>query len=237
MINIYCDESCHLENDNSDVMVLGAIACPTELKSQIYQDIRKIKVDYNLSSWNEIKWSKVSMSKLEFYLSLIDYFFKNESLQFRGIVATGKKQLNHKLYGNTYDKWYYIMYYYLLNPMILPEEKYKIFIDIKDTNGGKKIEKLHDVLSNSHYDFSKNVIRDIKQIHSNESELIQLCDLIIGALSYYHRGLHNFGTNKAKKEIINKIKTNIGRDLDSKTPLTENKFNLFIWEPRGGLLS
>jgi len=24
--NIYCDESCHLENDNIDVMVLSAIA-------------------------------------------------------------------------------------------------------------------------------------------------------------------------------------------------------------------
>src|SRR5690606_17249630 len=125
-----------------------------------------------------------------------------------------------------YDKWYYIMYYYLLNPMIFPEEKYKIFIDIKDTNGGKKIAKLHDVLSNSYYDFSKNVIRDIKQIHSTESELMQLCDLIIGALSYYHRGLYNFGTNIAKKQVINKIISHIGRDLDSKTSLTENKFNL-----------
>lgn len=237
MINIYCDESCHLENDESDVMILGALACPSQIKSEIYKDIRKIKVDYNLSSWNEIKWSKVSISKLDYYLALIDYFFNNKALKFRGIVATGKKQLDHESYGNTYDKWYYIMYYYLLNPMIFPEEKYKIFIDIKDTNGGKKIAKLHDVLSNSHYDFSKNVIRDIKQIHSTESELMQLCDLIIGALSYYHRGLYNFGTNIAKKQVINKIISHIGRDLDSKTSLTENKFNLFIWEPRGGGLS
>ena len=66
---------------------------------------------------------------------------------------------------------------------------------------------------------------------------MQLCDLIIGALSYYHRGLYNFGTNIAKKQVINKIISHIGRDLDSKTSLTENKFNLFIWEPRGGGLS
>ena len=27
MINIYCDESCHLEHDDSDIMVLGGISC------------------------------------------------------------------------------------------------------------------------------------------------------------------------------------------------------------------
>lgn len=30
MFNIYCDESCHLENDGQPVMVLGALSCPTE---------------------------------------------------------------------------------------------------------------------------------------------------------------------------------------------------------------
>lgn len=26
--NIYCDESCHLENDGQKSMVLGAVSCP-----------------------------------------------------------------------------------------------------------------------------------------------------------------------------------------------------------------
>lgn len=235
MINIYCDESCHIENDHNDIMVLGALACPTTLKSQINKEIRQIKLKHNLSSWFEIKWTKVSNSKADFYLELIDYFFNNNYLKFRGIVAKGKKELNHQKFNNTYDEWYYIMYYYLLNPMIYPEEQYKIFIDIKDTQGGKKVNKLHDVLSNSHYDFSKRVVKDIKQVHSNESEILQLCDLLIGALSYYHRYLFISGQNKTKKEIIEKITTNIERSLNTKTPLNENKFNLFIWEPRGTL--
>ena len=28
--NVYCDESCHLENDGQKAMVLGAIWCPLE---------------------------------------------------------------------------------------------------------------------------------------------------------------------------------------------------------------
>ena len=28
LYNVYCDETCHLEHDNSNVMVLGAVWCP-----------------------------------------------------------------------------------------------------------------------------------------------------------------------------------------------------------------
>lgn len=40
LINIYCDESCHLENDESDIMVLGAITCPDEYKNIVFNEIR-----------------------------------------------------------------------------------------------------------------------------------------------------------------------------------------------------
>lgn len=30
--NLYCDESCHLENDDSNVMVLGALILPKDKK-------------------------------------------------------------------------------------------------------------------------------------------------------------------------------------------------------------
>lgn len=43
MLNIYCDESYHLENDNIDVMAIGSIACPDYAKHNIYQDIKYIK--------------------------------------------------------------------------------------------------------------------------------------------------------------------------------------------------
>jgi Protein of unknown function (DUF3800) len=233
MYNIYCDESCHLENDCNDIMVLGAMSCPTKLKEIIFDDIRKIKVKHGLSSWFEIKWTKVSYSKIEFYLELVDYFFKTNPLKFRGIVATGKKNLNHEEFGNTYDSWYYIMYYLLLNPIIHSEENYRIFIDIKDTQGGKKIKKLHEVLSNSKYDFNKQIIKDIKQINSRESEILQLCDLFIGAISYYNRGLYFTGRNEGKKEIIKVIMNYSGKTLSQKTSVYESKFNLFIWEPQG----
>ena len=52
---IYCDESCHLEHDGSNVMVLGGISCPKEKVHEVYDDIRNIKLKHGLSSWLEIK--------------------------------------------------------------------------------------------------------------------------------------------------------------------------------------
>lgn len=42
--NIYCDESCHLQNDHQQVMVLGAIWCPLEKTREIAVRLREIKL-------------------------------------------------------------------------------------------------------------------------------------------------------------------------------------------------
>ena len=104
MHNIYCDESCHLPNDNSDVMVLGAITCSKENKQSIFENIRNIKQKHNVSTWNEIKWTKVSNSKIDMYKELIDYFFQNDDLSFRGLIAKNKSDLDHNRYKERIKK-------------------------------------------------------------------------------------------------------------------------------------
>lgn len=44
LYNVYCDETCHLEHDGINVMVLGAIWCPQNKLKEINQRIRQIKV-------------------------------------------------------------------------------------------------------------------------------------------------------------------------------------------------
>lgn len=230
MINIYCDESCHLPKDNSEVMILGGISCAFDKKNKVNQDIRNIKKKHGLSTWFEIKWTKVSIHKIEFYKEVIDYFFAND-LCFRGIVAKDKKKLNHKKYNDgSYDIWYYKMYYLLLDGMINPFNEYKVFVDIKDTKGGPRVRKLREVLCNNIYDFKGEVIRDIKQVNSKESEILQIADLFIGALAYKHRRLD--GNSEGKSEVIKYIEEKYGILMNSSTCRNEKKFNLFIWNSR-----
>ena len=88
--NVYCDESCHLENDRHKAMVIGAVSCPLEKTRKISDRIREIKTHHNLKKTFEVKWTKVSPAKVSFYKELIDYFFDNNDLQFRALIIPDK---------------------------------------------------------------------------------------------------------------------------------------------------
>ncbi len=228
-INIYCDESCHLENDRQKVMVLGAVWCPFEKKDEIFERIREIKVKHGLKKDFEIKWTKVSISKVEFYLELVDYFFDDDDLHFRALVVPDKSIIKHKDYNQDHDTWYYKMYFSMLKVLIDPHSKNRIFIDIKETRSSDKVKKLHDVLCNDRYDFDKEIIEIVQTVKSHEVEILQLADLLIGAVSYINRGIK---TNEGKLSVIERIKKRSGYSLTLTTYLKESKFNILIWQPK-----
>ena len=55
IFNIYCDESCHLENDGQKVMVMGAVWCPLEKTRDIAVRLREIKAGHKLPPAFELK--------------------------------------------------------------------------------------------------------------------------------------------------------------------------------------
>jgi len=225
-INIYCDESCHLGNDRQKAMVLGAIWCLDEKKKEIFKKIREIKVKHQLSPSFEIKWTKVSESKVSFYEDLINYFFDDDHLHFRALVIPDKSIIEHESRNQDHDTWYYKMYFSMLKVIIEPHGKNRIFLDIKDTRSAGKMKKLHDVLCNANYDFNKEIIETVQTVRSHEVELIQLVDLLIGAISYINRDLSG---NAGKLRLIEKIKKRSGYNLRLSTYVKEDKFNIFIW--------
>ena len=105
--NIYCDESCHLEHDRQKAMVLGGIWCPYDNRKKISRELRALKRKYRLSPKFEIKWNKVSPSRIDFYLALVDFFFDNPDLHFRAFIIPDKSELQHEAFCQTHDEFYY----------------------------------------------------------------------------------------------------------------------------------
>jgi hypothetical protein len=227
-INIYCDESCHLENDHIQSMSLGAIWCNESDTASISNNIKAIKKKHHMSSSFEIKWTKVSPAKKDFYLELIEYFFSESKLHFRCIIIPDKSKLDHDKFHQSHDDWYYKMYFLLIKGILNPEHNFNVYIDIKDTKGAEKVKKLHEVLCNSTYDFDKNIIKNIQQIRSHEASILQITDLFIGAITYRQR---NLKTSQAKLEIIERIKKLSNHNLCRSTLPREDKFNIFVWNP------
>lgn len=230
VINIYCDESCHLENDGINVMVLGAVWCPTRSLKKINNGIKKIKSKYGVAPWAELKWSKIGAKKIEMYSEIIDFFFENEDLHFRGLIVPDKSVLNHNAFHQTHDDWYYKMYFNMLKNIFHPQEAYNIYLDIKDTHSYEKSQKLHEVCCNSIYDFSAEIIKKIQPIRSDEIQIMQITDILIGALAYRNRRFdEGFEKNAAKLRLIDEISRKSNYSLDRSTLFNEQKVNLFVW--------
>lgn len=223
---IFCDESNHLLSDNSNLMVNGAIKIEESRVVEANKHIKFLRYKHNYQT--ELKWTKLVAKQKEFYKELIDYFFASEFMQFKATLVMNKSKVNHERYGRTHDEFYYVVYYYTLRDLLNKNDEFKIYFDYKDSLGSKRVGELAKVLENANYGTPLFNI-----IHSHESQLIQLCDLFIGAIGYVNR--EDIAHDSAIKSYIaehidSKIKTegsNIG-DIHGTKPWAK-KCNIFRW--------
>ena len=214
--NIYCDESCHIENDHKKYMFLGSINCAYPQVRRHTERIKELKDKHKFNA--EIKWSHVSISKLQFYLDLVDYFFDTD-LKFRAI-GIDKSQIRCDDFNSNFDDFYYKMYYQLLNYKVDTTNHYNVYLDIKDTLSAIKVRRLKDILNVKY-----GVFRNVQNIRSEESVLMQLADFLMGAISYNA----NFEQkqNLAKVLILDKISKHANMSNLARTNYSE-KLNLFF---------
>lgn len=212
--NFYCDESTHLQNDGMPYMIIAYVSTAYNQLKQHKQHLKFLKAKHKIKG--EVKWSNVSGGQYPFYAELIEYFFATD-LAFRSVIVT-KSQIDESRDGFTYNDFYFKMYYQLLHHKINLEYNYNIYLDIKDTISHNKLATLKDILKHN------SSIRNFQYIHSHESSLMQLTDLIMGAINYKLRG-----ENKviAKNKLIEKIESHCKTPITQSTPKYENKFNLF----------
>jgi hypothetical protein len=228
VINIYCDESCHLEHDGHPVMCLGAVWTPSEEAGRLGRELKGLKESFKCRG--ELKWEKVSRSREEFFVKVVDWFFGDPSLHFRALVVANKPALNHAAFNKgSHNDFYYKMYFSLLNKILSPDKSHSVYIDFKDTQSQLTVRTLGDVLCRDKFDFTSEMIRRIEHVRSHQVELVQLTDFLLGAVSYENRNLFQ---NPAKAAVVKRISEYHRQSLKRSTALREEKFNVFIFQPR-----
>ncbi|WP_417872668.1 DUF3800 domain-containing protein [Xanthomarina gelatinilytica] len=228
MQNIFIDESCHLEHDNIPIMCIGYIKVPQNQYTQLKERFEALKLEYRTPM--ELKWNKFSNSRLPFYKALVNYFFNNP-LEFRCILVKYKDRLNHDDFNSgSHDNFYYKLIYFLLktNPS---DEEYRVYLDIKDTRGKEKLNKIHDVFTR--YYQGESPFKHLQHIRSHDNVFIQLADFFIGAITYKTRMKSNPELNHAGRlEFIEYLEEASGFSLDEGTVPWETKFNIFDHQPK-----
>ena len=127
------------------------------------------------------------------------------------------------------------MYYYLLINLVEPKQENYIYLDIKDTKSASKVEGVKKYLSFKLMDYEFNVIKNIQSMNSEESVIMQLADLLIGAIGYRNRKVYDEEEfSWAKKELMMHVIDKSGYSLTKNTMLSEKKFNLFCINLKAG---
>ena len=227
---IYCDEA------NPDVLtsasprarylMIGSLWLPVELRDEIKSRVGALRQQHQ--AWGEIKWSKVSPNRRDFYVELIDLFIGyGDNLRFR-CIAVDRTQLNLALHDNDGELGFYKFYYQLLHHWILDFNEYRIFCDVKSNRDPKRLSVLGRCLSRANLTSS---IVSTQSLPSHEVVLIQLCDLLLGAASSRINDTLREGT--AKSAVVQRLEVALSRTL-APTHKTEEKFNIFKIRLQGG---
>lgn len=218
--NLYCDESTHLIHDGHPYMLLSYISIAYPQIRLAKEEIKAIKRKFNYTE--ELKWTNVHSATYKVYAELVDWFFMND-LEFRTVVVD-KSQIDETRADYSFNDFYFRMYFQLLHTKVDFQNRYNVFLDIKDTCSGEKLEKLKKIMN---YNSS---IGTLQFILSRESVFIQLADVLMGAINYNLRIQKGDvkGNVIAKLKLIEKIKRHSDISLNTTTPLSRNKFNLFF---------
>lgn len=223
VFRIICDESCHLETDKAPVMAIGALHLESQYIDEISDSIRNLKIKHKINPKQELKWNNISPSKSDLYLEIVDLFIEDPRLSFR-VVAAYKEGLDHENFNQSHSEWFFKIYKLVILNILRPNNIYEIFIDKVDTLARFRASPLKERLNK---ELKQDVVKYIQVTDSKRSPLMQITDLLIGAITYSHR---NLSTNTTKLKIIEKLQSSLGVNLNTSTIKNEKKFNIFYWD-------
>ena len=227
--SIFCDESCYLQFDNSDIMCIGAIIVPDADLCAYKYELKRIKRKYGIL--HELKWNTVSRTHLAMYDEILRLFFAS-SMVFRSVLIKNKTNIRaHSLGRDEYNMFYYSVVERLIRFSIRHNSNnvnsYRIFLDLKDNNGKIKLATIQSELVSMIG--TTDEIQSLQNIRSHESQFIQLADIIIGAITYRARGLDG---SEAKSHIVKLIEELSGYQLDEGTEPGDDKFAIYDFQPK-----
>ncbi|HEV56628.1 MAG TPA: DUF3800 domain-containing protein [Phycisphaerales bacterium] len=218
---IYCDESCHDLNAHHDFMVIGAIKLLHAKKSELTYRWRQLLESLGIHA--EAKWRKVSRKHLAHYQRMVDFFFDSEDLQFRAIVVDQKRLDMERFHEQDTELAFYKFYYEMLEKWLEQGNEYLILLDHKSNRDAHRFTKLRACLEAHLHGTAR--IRDLTVVYSVQTPLMQLCDVLTGAVAAAYNGPR---PGSPKATLADHIARRMGwSTLKIATALAESKFNVF----------
>jgi hypothetical protein len=225
-------------------MVMGAAIIRRD-NLQVFNDtMSKYRTDTKMPY--ELKWSKVNSQKLTEYKIFVDYFFalNNENkTHFKCIIIDNVSAVNRKFKGIPQDVRLHKQYHSLILHKF-GKKYYKVakpcrFILHPDQRETKQnFEEAKEFLNRSmRTAFNDNTISPfvaIMPVESHNCELVQIVDILIGAIGFEKNGNHLLsGSNNGKIELCKYIAEKAGlKTLTDCTGYFAKRFEIWNLKPK-----
>ncbi|MGB9594594.1 MAG: DUF3800 domain-containing protein [Anaerolineae bacterium] len=227
-IHVYADES-RLKEER--YMLIGGLWVPAPAEAALRADIAKLRAESRLTA--EFKWTKVSRAKLSAYQDLVGTFLKHCDAAFHCIVID-VTLLDYSTFSRgDAELGFYKFYFQLISRKLLSGYHYLVFTDARRNRRAYRLDVLK-ICTNRWWAKQQGIpeaapVRAVEARNSKEEDLIQLADVLLGAVGYVWNG---HAESPAKVDLIGHIEQSLGGvSLGKGTPRSSCKFNIWHWQP------
>ena len=218
----FLDETGSLNSGSERFFTVGILKM-----SQPYYLQSKINYERNKRNFHdELKFNSLSKNKIDFAKFVIDAVFETKSVSFYSYTISKQSEYFERQFAN--DPWraYEKITLKLLDAALSENEILILLADHITVPKEIKYEKEVKKKFNS----SKNrlALAGVARFDSKSQELLQVVDLLIGAISYDLKLQYNFITgSESKKELTKYFKEKLGA-TDFTGGFRNRDFNIFV---------
>jgi hypothetical protein len=233
--HVYCDESgLH----GARYTVYGGVVLLEATVADVDRDFNDWRRRHSIQS--EVAWTSVSNHFYSAYKELVDEVFertRNVRMAFKCIVFDTQDADYIEMKKRTKEAGFYTLYYQFLLAKFgeygakRPGGSLSVFIDERDT--AYDLARLRATLNNGIAGRfgRRGVVKCVEALKSHESSLLQIADLLMGAVAFQWNGLHTRAEAKAAKRdlaayVAKKAKLDT---LAEKTTQSRQDFEIWPW--------
>ena len=228
---MYLDES---SIDGCRYMGVGGLWIPDSCESALRSSITAVRAAHGMNAGGEFKWTKNSGSKGHpAYRPLVDAFFANKDCRFNAMIVDRRDPGRNR--GDDRELDHYKSVFWLVRKRVEERTAYRLVLDHRTNRRSDRLTTLLDVLNNSikrdravHF----NCMREVIVSDSRKEPLVQLADVLLGAVCFHFNRQHEKNNASRSKCDLATYIAKQARWVDGvigESYPSEPKFNVWLW--------
>lgn len=234
-VEVYADES----NDQGGYDLIGSLWVTKANARRLRGIMAGIRDRFGVE--REFKWVKASGSELfppykALAQEVTQYIWADRAHFHCLVLRRDTLRADHDADDRELQHYKYV--HWLVRKRLEAGESYVLTLDHRTDKDSDRLPTLKRVLNRSarkDRGINYDCVRDVQARPSREDDLLQITDILLGAVAYHWAGSHrNPHASLAKCELAERIAHGIKKpNLAFRSSPHERRFNIWLWSPRG----